>query len=235
MKNLRKYAEGTLEKEEADRLGGALIRQELDRQYRQKWGAKLEKEYGVFRQKAADKRRVLSFWKKGLAIAATVALLATAIWLLFPAGPISYQQLATSYIENLPIMADQGVFRKGTVEETELRLQANAAFAAKNYEEAIRFWTAIEDQGSLTDYDRFYLGTSYLLDDPAMASRAVDYLSNLSEIPAELEQERDWVLALAYIRTDQLVEGKSLLQKIVQNQQYMATDAEELLPLLPAN
>ncbi|MEL6657033.1 MAG: hypothetical protein AAFR36_11335 [Bacteroidota bacterium] len=230
MNLLKKYLDGDMEKDKMERLTTDLVYQQLDPVKKENWREVLRKEHGVERSKKAS-ARLLSM-PRLIAIAASVALLITFV-LIFNnkiATP-AHQELAQEYITKLPIAGDQSVIRSAE-EEDELRLQANEAYVRGDYDTAIQDWESLIASGTATQYDRFYLGASYLRNEPGNPQKAVELLTQVEA--AELQQEVNWVLSLAYLQLDDIASARPILERIVTEDAFMAAAAAQLLASLPA-
>ena len=228
MNKLREYLSGQLNETEMERFTKQIIIQKFDQEKRADWTKELQEKYGVDRNKSA---RVLPLrWAIGLTAAVAIAV---GVFFIFPrAQAPEYQQLAVGYVETLPIMADQLVFRKGDFLEDEVRLKANNAYLDGNFETAIEQWNLLLQDQSATPYDRFYLGISYLRQATPAPARAIVLLEQVKpEVPA-LRQEINWVLGLAYLMEGTVNKAEPILSTIVEREEYMSSKAAELLDAL---
>ncbi len=75
----------------------------------------------------------------------------------------------------------------------------------------------------------FYLGLSYLQQDPPQAQKAIAPLQKVLASKNRYQEQAAWYLALAYLGSDQLEKGKTQLQQIVDKETWKAKEAAALL------
>jgi hypothetical protein len=228
MELLKKYVNNLLKEEKMEQIAEQHISYTLDQEKREAWKKKLEERHGLKRTPPAKKVRTLTPLYRGIAIAASLALLIAAFFLFRPSEN-TYQQLADSYLESLPPMADQLTFRTKDDNKDVARANVENAYLRGDYETAIPFWQEMVDDGTATAYDQFYLGQSYLRQQDSQPELAIPLLlSARADIP-EIQQEINWTLSLAYLKAGQLEEARQLLATIVQENAYMQKKARKLL------
>ncbi|MEM8586317.1 MAG: hypothetical protein AAGF87_18725 [Bacteroidota bacterium] len=228
MSDLERFIKGDMGQNEMEQFTKEMVSKQLDAETRQRWEATLRTKYGV-------KRKVKPSSKLGknrfryFAIAASIAILiALFSWFQFSDGN-TYRELTASYIEELPIMADQIVFRKGAGQVSDLRSKAYAAYSRADFDMALANWQQLAAMDSLNAYDQFYWGISCLRQTPANTACTIERLASLSNQVPELVQEIDWVLGLAYLKDNDIDKAKPLLEKIVDESQFMDELAVQLL------
>lgn len=228
MSKLRNYLSGNIKEEDMEHLTEQLIRQKFDQEQRQSWSQMLKEQYGVDRNAPSKKAKSLQPLRWLITAAAALALIFSAYFLLQSQQATS-QQLADDYVSNMSLMADQLVYRKGTFDVDKTRLNANEAYLNEDFKLAIQYWNSLIDNNAATDYDRFYLSISYLRNSKADAQKAIELLIQIKPGLQSLEQEINWALSLAYMRSGQLAPAQQLLESIVRDQAYMSVKAQQLL------
>jgi hypothetical protein len=234
MSQLRKYLNKELDERDFDRFTQLLVEKKFDREKKEEWARLLKDNHNIQRQNGGSSPTIRRSLRWSLAAAATVALLIASVVFWPRTSSPNYQQLAEQYVRELPVMADQLVFRKGQFQEDASRIKANEAYIEQDFVTAIQQWELLISHQKANNYDRFYLGVSYLRTTPSQPEKALALLQEAQSTTPELRQEINWIMALAYIRTDQLTKAQSLLQTIVQNDEYMSAKAAQLLQELPA-
>ncbi len=228
MKTLQKYIDGKLSEEELEQFSEQLIQAKLDHDKKRRWAQLLEAEHGV-----AKKPSRKSIWNRktglfGLLLAASLAIV-VAFFSLSQADPAdAYIALADQQISRLSIMGDPAFFRKGQHEVDSLRKEANLAYVGKKYEASIRLWEQVILAGKARPEDHFYLALCQLQKAPSEPRLAI---ASLGEARASqgLQEEISWVMALAYLKAGELELARGQLRRIVEEQAYMAAEAEGLL------
>jgi hypothetical protein len=228
MDKLKQYSSGNMKDEDMEKITERLINQKFDKEKKDAWKQLLKEQYGIEKEALPQTSNNIVFIRRLVAVAAALGLLISAFFLFRSPQP-TYQQLADNYIEELPIMADQLVFRKGQFQEEATRISANEAYIKQNFEAAIGYWEELITNNTANNYDRFYLGVSYLRQKISQPNQAIDLLLQSKEQVPSLEQETNWILSLAYIRAGDVNNARTLLQSIVSEQAYMAEKAQELL------
>lgn len=231
MKPIQKYAEDRLSAEEKEQVTRQLIRQKFEEDLRKDWASQLAAR-GINRQLPLRTR--LLRLRLALPIAAGLALCIAALFLLRGYFNPSLEQLAQQHLDELGIMADQLVVRKGSETTDTWKVEANTAYLDGNYEAAITAFQHLLEAGTADGYDRFYLGLSYLLQAEQHPDAAIEQLKLAQAQEVDLAQEIDWILALAYTRNAELEQAERLLLKIVNNGQYKQQQAAEMLRYLNA-
>lgn len=232
MKNLNAFLNDEMDDDEMEQYTKDILYQKFDEENRAELSQILAREYGVERTQNTAKRFRLKPLYQVAAVAASLALLIGLFFFLRGTSTPSYEQLATTYILDLPIMSDQLVARKDDTAVEALRLNASEAYINQDFTKAVGYYNQLIDQGAANAYDQFYLGVSYLRKSPSAPQQTIDLLTQVqADIPA-FQQEINWVMSLAYLKNNQRQEAKVLLEQIVDQQAYMAKSAERLLEAL---
>ena len=227
--NLQDFINNKMDEAQMEKLTKDLIHQQLDPGKRKIWGQLLQEKYGVEREAKTKPTNRIRTLGRVLTIAASIALVVVSYLLLNKNTVPAPQRLVQEYIQELPIMADQAVARKGNFEAENLRMQANEAYTKRNFETAIGYWETLVANQDENSYDLFYLGVSYLRQKNSAPEKTIDYLTQIQQQNIELRQEINWVLSLAYLQTEQEDKAKPILENIVNKQEFMAKAAEQLL------
>jgi tetratricopeptide (TPR) repeat protein len=235
MNQLQKYLNGQMEAEELEAYTERLIREKYDEERRVEWSTLLLTKHGVKREPPLQSANRVLYLKWASGVAASLLLIVAMYFLLAPSPLSPGQQLADQYLENLPIMADQKVMRKGGFQEEVIRIKANEAFIDHQYESAIELWTQLAARQKANGYDQFYLGISYLKQSAPEPGKAITQLQAAKAQNPELSQEADWVLALAYVKSGHSEEARTILENIVASRAFMSTKAEQLLRTLDSD
>jgi len=228
MLDIQKYKEGKLSEAELEQMSEVLIHAKLDRDKKREWAKILKDKYGV--EEVATPK---SFWKGknmlwGLMIAASVALFAS--FFPFNTNP-SYLDIANEQIDQLSIMSDQSIFRKGIHEVDSMRKEATLAYANKQFEVSERLWKKVLQSEEGKPIDHFYLGLCQLQKVSPDTPQAIASLEK-SRASQSMQEEINWVLSLAYLKAGKTAMAKQELTNIVDNKAYKATEAKKILTLL---
>ncbi|MCP9770778.1 hypothetical protein EGI22_22975 [Lacihabitans sp. LS3-19] len=111
-------------------------------------------------------------------------------------------------------------------ENTEgIKNEAFKAYEAENYQEAIRLFSQIKDE----EFAIFYTAISYL--ELNENQKAIEILKSnkFSETPFPFETYNKWYLALAYLKTGQKNEAKTILEDLTKTDNPQKQKAQELL------
>ncbi len=88
---------------------------------------------------------------------------------------------------------------------------------------------------SLTDEQRFYLGLSYLYQEPSLAINAIESFEPLFLKSGDFREEALWFVALAYLEKGDKEAAKELLERIVQEDSWNVEKAKEVKNLILKN
>ena len=229
MSYLRDFLRNKMDDDTMEEFTGSILHQKFDEDTKTEWEQVLREQYGVQRKKKSAGFAGIFTLRRVAAVAAVVALLIVSFIVLTRNTLPEQQQVAQSYIEELPIMADQLNFRKGDVEVDQIRLSANEAYIAEDFETAITKWELLYTNQQATPYDLFYLGVSYLKQQSSEPEKTIDLLLQAQPQAPSLRQEINWVLSLAYVRFGQVDQALPILEGIVADEEYMSEAAGVLL------
>jgi hypothetical protein len=227
MKLFDKYRLNQANEEEVSAMTEKLINNKFDQERRKAYADKLTKEYGISRSSSANTFRMTTTrWIIGVA---AVLLVGVVSWqLLISTG--SYTTLTNEY---LAIHYPNNETRKGATNLSELRAAAITAYNNKDYQQAAELRSQVVEQAEANEYDFFFLGLSYLYQQPAQTELAIRAFQQAINYPAkELLQESEWYLSLAYLKANQLDQARTLLQKRVKDNRWNAEKAARLLKAL---
>lgn len=227
MSKWKKFTDGQLSEQEANAFLRKNMTKAFDEAQKKEWNARLSEQYGIRRN--PPKRKLRSLIYIG-ALAAAVALFLLAYPHLFSQPSGLEQQLELALAEPFP----NYLTRKGEVEQTEaLRLQMAEAYNAKKYEQTIIIGQQLLESSTPITEDFFFLGLSHLYqNDYSTAVEVLDSARLASERDGRFQEEIDWFLALAYVKNKDYVNGKELLNKIVNEGQWNEEQARMVLKLL---
>lgn len=194
MKIIPTYTKKEISSEELEKTSERFMQAMFEDELRKKWKQQLQDGHQVERV-AKGGRRVSLQWAIG--IAASLALLLTMWFVLTPAQPSKEELLAVYMQEKF----GNSETRKEGIIGNELRLEAISAFENTDFARAATLRQQLVDQDSaLIKEDFFYLGLSYLYQQPPNTTSAVQYLRQTSEMPGrKFAAESRWSLALAYL------------------------------------
>lgn len=228
MENITKYIEGKLTPIELEGFSEQLIEAKLDRDKKRAWTKQLEVEYGVERipQKQTPIQKSNNNWLLGLV--ASLLLLLSLFFLMPANGVPTHVQLADNYIEQLSIMGDQSVSRKGKENVDSIRQKATVSYDQGRYQESIRNWSKIILYSEAIGSDYFYLGLCHLKSTPSAPEETITHLlkSRLLDGPPD---EIAWVLSLAYLKTGAIEEAKKELRMVVNRGNYQIENAKRIM------
>ncbi|QCK15761.1 tetratricopeptide repeat protein [Mangrovivirga cuniculi] len=116
-------------------------------------------------------------------------------------------------------------------DQVSLFLEGMEEYNNKNYEKAIEILSSFTAENPQSDMAKIYLGISYLETDENNAAISIfsDLKSNANGLPKELSH---WYLAMAYLKTDNIVEAKNLLNSISESDHIFSGKADKLLSRL---
>lgn len=231
MKLFEKYRQNQADDQEQAAMTELFIKQKFDQDLRHKMTQRLAKDYGIKRETTttSTKTRRLQLIRWGGSIAAAV-LVGLAIWQV--AQPqLSYQELTNNY---LSVYTSSNERRKGAEDISEQRTLAIDAYSDRDFVRAAELRQIVVQSPEATEDDYFYLGLSYLYQEPPQVAAAINALQTGLALPArELTEEMQWYLSLAYLKAERISEARLLLNQIVENQQWNAKKAGRLLKVLP--
>jgi len=177
-----------------------------------------------------EQRRVISpqsSWKKYLALAAAIALLAIAFLYLTTPSQKTNHELFTAYFapyENVLAVRDGS-------ESNESLGYAMKLYDEREYREAIPYFQQVLDENKENADALYYLGISYLAEkNPTQAIAAFEQLVRQNNIYSD---QASWYLALANLLEGNEPAAKELLENISRDENHDLKDkAEDLLEAL---
>ncbi|MDN5201831.1 hypothetical protein QQ008_10670 [Fulvivirgaceae bacterium BMA10] len=235
LENIEKYLSGTLNEEERKAFESRLesdtdfaksvealrlamegihnfgLRQEL-----KEIGAEMNEELLSFKRK--NPKRV---WLFIGGVAATLTILIAVLHYLSQTS--STTQLFQSYFQPYPNLITTRSSDQSDIKE------AFQNYSHQNFKEALKGFESAVLERNRNDTLLFYAGVSALAD--GTHEKAIDYLSALSEIKSEFNQQGNWYLALAYVLGDDIEEARQILNRI-RPDEYEYRASRELLELL---
>lgn len=230
--NLKDYLNDDMDDDKAEQFTTDIIFQKFDQDKRKEWAEWLKNQHNLEREIGTKPEAKLFNLRWVFAIAASITLLAAFFFLLKAPSVPAHQQLAQTYIETLPIIADPSVFRKDDSEVDAIRLAANEAYVKQEFEQAIRLWNELIDKQMEKPQDLYYLGLSNLRNKEPNTDRAIELFTEAQLQLPNLRQEINWVLSLTYVQSGQEDLAKPILRSIISSKEYKASSARELLQAL---
>ena len=153
--------------------------------------------------------------------ASIVALIA--IGSFFYNTPQDYQELYAVHFEPYPNIVAPTV-RNGSENPVD---KAFRYYNNRNYKEAIPAFDGLYKQNKI-GYANFYYAMSLMADNQVL--QAINALENPNwEIPERFQNQRDWYLALSYLKTENTEKAVFYLEKVIKDQGAMVTQAEKIL------
>lgn len=192
-----------------------------------KYSKLLSEEYQMERR--ASKH--IKLFPSVIKVAATILVLAGSFVLFTYLNKPNAYQMAASYAKETNILGNQDVMRKGDILVDQLRLDANAAFVNKKYDEAISAYEKLKSLNSIKQVDIFYLSISYLKTDKANPQAALLGLNQIHDY-ADLYHEILWFKALGSLMIHDKITAEKLLVEIIKNGKYKSEEAKILLSTL---
>ncbi|MEM7548909.1 MAG: tetratricopeptide repeat protein [Bacteroidota bacterium] len=156
-------------------------------------------------------------------IAASILIFVAVRFFIFN-NPNSSEQLFETYFSPFPDYVTKR--NPGDLMEWEKGFQA---YSEGNYQLAIYYFTEENNPKNLEEDILFYLGMSYLANEKN--SEAIVTFSELLQQSTKYRQQLHWYLSLAYLKSGQINEAISILEKI-ERKEYQNEEARELLELL---
>lgn len=167
-------------------------------------------------------------FRKRWTMAAVIALLiGVSVFLLLNRQP-NYGELYSEYFEPYPNIVSPIVRAQNPTEDIEKK--AFRYYNTRNYAKAIAAFEALY-QEEKPAYTNFYYAMSLMAEN--QIEKAIDVLEDPNwEIPQKLQSQVDWYLALGYLKLENKDKTISYLEKVIQNNQGKAADAQKLLSQL---
>ena len=127
MSNLKNYLGDNLSEVELELISERMINAKLERDKRREWANQLQQEYGLIKPPPPKVAAIKKYRFHLMAIAASLLVLLSAFFVYEAFSSPPFAKIVDEEIENLNIMSDQSIFRKGEEEINNLRKQANMA------------------------------------------------------------------------------------------------------------
>lgn len=228
-----KYRANNINEDELSTMTQQLIKQKFDLELRQKMARRLEEEYGITRDGAANRRIArMKILRWSLSVAAAL-LIGVVAWQVFDNTKPTYQSLTREY---LAAHYPNNELRKGATEISELRGAAVAAYNQGDFEASARIREEIAMMPQANTEDFFFLGISYLYQDPPKGEQAIEPLQKAVADPTGtglIQEEAEWYLTLAYVEAGRFAAAREMLEKKIRNGGWNASKARDLLNSLP--
>ena len=210
---------------EKDQILKRGVRTVLNESLKKDWSARLKKDYGISKRQGIEAKIQLVDVLKITAIVAAISLFIIAYQNINQKDPLS---LAMEYIEN-DHLSHHGVIKGIQDEKVDHQQLAIQAYRSKNYEEAGKLFTKMNNK---TSHDSLFLAISLIKSKDYNSS--IGLLQPLSHKDHLLYQEAIWHLGLSYIMTGKYSEAKKTLNSISHGN-YKFSEAQKLLKVLSSN
>ncbi len=214
MINLNQYKNGNVSQEELEEFTNVFMRAKYDNDRKTRWQGLLANQENFLRNTSNSTSKGLSrrvfLWTASAAAVALIAFL-----LLYGPGPSpsSYEQLADNYLTT-EFYENREEDDRGEQDVEQINQEAISAYNQKDFSTAIARYEAIIISGQANDRHYFFLGLSHLY--TAAYQEAINHLLQVPLLnpSSKFMQEHRWFLALAYLKNNQVSEGKTILQSI---------------------
>lgn len=203
-----------------------IISNKLDRDRRKKYEQILKEEYNVTKVEQQAKTFSLKSW---LSIAASLLILVGAFYFINSMGSYDIKEVAQAEINELHIMADQTVMRKGEADFDEIRKLANQSYVKEDFVSALDQWRLLEAGQKTNQQDYLYMGICHLK--LGNTKKALMQLKKVNDVSA-FTLEWNWVIALAYLENGNVEKAKEHLNTLIQKGQYKVAKAREIISLI---
>lgn len=201
-----------------------LIQFLLKEELRSTYSEKLKEKYGIEKGKKFESNSGFKVWK----IAAALLVLFGSAFLIKRSLSLTINQYAGNLIEESNVPGNPAVMRKDLSLVDSFRQIANENFIKMEYQEAIKNYELIALNDTLNGMDHFYLGVSYLKNNPISSEKALKHLSDPT-IPSTLKEEQNWFLSLSYIVSGQEQKASLLLSQMIKEGHYKDKEIKKLL------
>ncbi|WP_367391307.1 tetratricopeptide repeat protein [Lewinella sp. LCG006] len=228
-----KYRTNNINEDELGEITQQLVKQKFDLELRQKMTHRLREEYGITRDGASGGRVVpMKIMRWSLSVAAAL-LIGVVAWQVVGDQSPTYQSLTKEY---LAAHYPNNELRKGATDISELRGAAIAAYNEEDFETSARLREEIVKLPEANTEDYFFLGISYLYQDPPQGELAIEPLQKAVADPTGtglIREETEWYLTLAYVEAGRFTAARKLLHKRIRSGGWNASKASDLLQSLP--
>lgn len=229
-----KYIKGEeLSAEELESISEGLIEAKLDRDKRKEWEQRLKTDYNVKKEVFQNEQK---FKISKLAIAAAIMCIAGIVaYSIAIFTTANYDTIVDTSIENLISIDTHAVVTRGNETIDSQMLIALTAYKNKEYNKSIVIWEVIVSVGNIKENTKatahYNLAICYLQKETSEPQKAIQYLLEARKTRT-VQEESNWALALAYMKTNQKIAAKEILQKIVDENAYKYKKAKKLLEAL---
>jgi tetratricopeptide (TPR) repeat protein len=228
-----KYRTNSTNEDELGAMTQQLVKQKFDHELRQKMTHRLREEYGITRDGESGVRIVrMKVLRWSLSVAAAL-LIGIVAWQVVGDRSPSYQSLTKEY---LAAHYPNNELRKGATEISEKRGAAIAAYNKGDFETSARLREEIARMPEANTEDFFFLGISYLYQDPPKGEQAIGPLEKAVSDPTGtglIQEETEWYLTLAYVEAGRFAAAREMLNKKIRNGGWNASKVRDLLHSLP--
>ncbi len=228
-----KYRTNTTNEDELGTMTQKLVKQKFDHELRQKMGNRLQEEYGITRDGAPGglivRMKVLR-WSLSVAAALLIGIVA---WQVVGDHSPTHQSLTKEY---LAAHYPNNELRKGATDISEKRGAAIAAYNKGDFETSARLREEIATLPEANTEDFFFLGISYLYQNPPKGEQAIEPLQKAVADPTGkglIQEEAEWYLTLAYVEAGRFAAAREMLNEKIRNGGWNASKARDLLNSLP--
>lgn len=229
---LQKEKEGSLTDADWEYYAASFLQKKFDNEKKEQWAQKLAQQ-GILREKASGNIKTWSASFQWMKIAAGLALLVAAVWVVFNQQALpAEQKFAMQFLEQ-PFYPNEGGTR-GSASIDQSRGKAIEAYQNGEYEKVLNYLSAMEAQGAMTAADYFQAGLCNMYrqkPDYEAALKAFNLAKTKN--PTELTDEINWYSALALVMNGENARAKALLQLVTQSpssrQQQEARQLQDIL------
>lgn len=233
MKLFEKYRANNINEDDLSTMTQQFVKQKFDGELRQKMSSRLREEYGITRDGTPSGRIVkMKIFRWSLSVAAAL-LIGVVAWQVVGDHTPTYQSLTREY---LAIHYPNNELRKGASEISEKRAEAIFAYNKGDFETSARIREEIALMPEANTEDFFFLGISYLYQDPPKGEQAIEPLQKAVADPTGkglIQEETEWYLTLAYVEAGRFAAAREMLAKKISNGGWNASKASDLLHSLP--
>lgn len=167
-------------------------------------------------EQSTSSTKIYKLLRPVLSIAAILAIGIMGLW-FFQNNQPNISQLAMESLKEQPpgitVLMD---------ENTNTDANWNAAVEAYQKKEYKIAATLLEQSVTKTSKHNFYLGLSYLHQQPIIAEKAIEYLKKVVETNSQFTEEANWYLSLAYAINNNAAEAQKYLEQIPNESGYYA-------------
>ncbi len=209
-----------------------LIQKSQDKALKDQWKMELDQLPDAPEETNGTPRKVI--YRRIMAIAASfVILLGSFYW--FTNQDPTLQQMADAMITDTNFVLESGSFTRGVndevIDEFEIALQKeiNTALEKEDYSAAIGLFLTKEKKSQLLTDDKFYFALSLARVDGSDYHKAIRLLEDVISRKESNYSEALWLQALLYIKIEEPLKSKIILNKLINNTNYQITHTKALL------